>query len=110
MIRRPPRSTLFPYTTLFRSRLAFGRPRAVLGLQPERLGGAATWVLPNPSGFNAHHQLPDLARLYAQVRPSGGLGRSPVAEEGEQHAEGEAQGRGADDSPPGAGPRGGWPG
>src|SRR5258708_19611019 len=24
MIRRPPRSTLFPYTTLFRSRLAFG--------------------------------------------------------------------------------------
>jgi double-stranded uracil-DNA glycosylase len=52
-------------------RTAFGRPKAVLGLQPERLGGAATWVLPNPSGLNAHHQLPDLARLYAQVRPPG---------------------------------------
>src|SRR5687768_17774820 len=28
MIRRPPRSTLFPYTTLFRSRLLFGEHRA----------------------------------------------------------------------------------
>src|SRR3712207_9498977 len=36
MIRRPPRSTLFPYTTLFRSeRLAQGRPlRVKLGLDP----------------------------------------------------------------------------
>jgi TDG/mug DNA glycosylase family protein len=50
-------------------RTAFRRPKAVLGLQPERLGDAETWVLPNPSGLNAHHQLPDLARLYAQVRP-----------------------------------------
>ena len=53
-------------------RAAFRRPKAVLGVQPERVGGAVTWVLPNPSGLNAHHQLPDLARLYAQVRPSGG--------------------------------------
>jgi TDG/mug DNA glycosylase family protein len=53
-------------------RAAFGRPKAVLGVQPERVGGAETWVLPNPSGLNAHHQLPDLARLYAQVRPPGG--------------------------------------
>ena len=29
MIRRPPRSTLFPYTTLFRSELAAGRYRVV---------------------------------------------------------------------------------
>jgi TDG/mug DNA glycosylase family protein len=49
-------------------RLAFDRPRAALGLQPERVGGAATWVVPNPSGLNAHHQLPDLARLYGQLR------------------------------------------
>src|SRR5437867_10007689 len=28
MIRRPPRSTLFPYTTLFRSHRSFGRPSA----------------------------------------------------------------------------------
>jgi double-stranded uracil-DNA glycosylase len=49
-------------------RLAFDRPRAVLGRQPERIGGATTWVAPNPSGLNAHHQLPDLARLYGELR------------------------------------------
>src|SRR5260370_5096152 len=30
MIRRPPRSTLFPYTTLFRSRAVFGRETGTL--------------------------------------------------------------------------------
>ncbi len=49
-------------------RLASGRPKATLGLQPERVGGARTFAVPNPSGLNAHHQLPDLARLYAQLR------------------------------------------
>ena len=68
--RYRPRAVAVLGVTAWRS--AFRRPKAVLGLQPERLGGAATWVLPNPSGLNAHHQLPDLARLYAQVRPSGG--------------------------------------
>ena len=48
-------------------RVAFDRPRAVLGLQPERVGGATTWAVPNPSGLNAHHQLPDLARIYGQL-------------------------------------------
>src|SRR3989449_8455752 len=38
MIRRPPRSTLFPYTTLFRS---LARPRAGAGAAPPRLHGAA---------------------------------------------------------------------
>src|SRR5258708_27952350 len=37
MIRRPPRSTLFPYTTLFRSVLAFGRRLA--GAERQRLVG-----------------------------------------------------------------------
>ncbi|RBY83309.1 G/U mismatch-specific DNA glycosylase [Blastococcus sp. TF02A-26] len=49
-------------------RLATGRPRASLGRQPQPLGGADTWVVPNPSGLNAHHQLPDLARWYAALR------------------------------------------
>ena len=49
-------------------RVAFGRPRAVLGRQPERVGGATTWVVPNPSGLNAHYQLPDLARIYGALR------------------------------------------
>ena len=50
-------------------RTAFDRPKAALGRQPERVGGAETWVAPNPSGLNAHHQLPDLARAYAELRP-----------------------------------------
>jgi TDG/mug DNA glycosylase family protein len=49
-------------------RQAFDRPRAVLGRQPERIGGVTTWVAPNPSGLNAHHQLPDLARRYGELR------------------------------------------
>jgi TDG/mug DNA glycosylase family protein len=49
-------------------RTAFARPRAALGLQPERLAGAVIWVLPNPSGLNANHQLPDLVRLFGDLR------------------------------------------
>ncbi|HUR83810.1 MAG TPA: uracil-DNA glycosylase family protein, partial [Solirubrobacteraceae bacterium] len=49
-------------------RAGFARPRARLGLQEETVGGRPVWVLPNPSGLNAHHQLPDLARLYAEAR------------------------------------------
>jgi len=55
-------------------RSAFGRPRATLGAQAERVGGAVTWVVPNPSGLNAHHQLPDLARLYGLVREAARAG------------------------------------
>jgi double-stranded uracil-DNA glycosylase len=50
-------------------RAAFERPKATLGLQAERVGGVQTWVAPNPSGLNAHHQLRDLARSYAELRP-----------------------------------------
>ena len=49
-------------------RAAFGEPRARLGPQERRLGPARVWVLPNPSGLNAHHQLADLARLFAELR------------------------------------------
>jgi double-stranded uracil-DNA glycosylase len=52
-------------------RLASGRRTAVLGAQPERVGGAETWAVPNPSGLNAHHQLDDLAGWYARLRPPG---------------------------------------
>ena len=49
-------------------RTAFGRPKAVIGPQPEPLGGAALWVLPNPSGLNAHYQQPALTAVYAELR------------------------------------------
>src|SRR5688572_32763699 len=41
MIRRPPRSTLFPYTTLFRSKLSECRPRPHSRQRPRRSGGTA---------------------------------------------------------------------
>ncbi len=49
-------------------RMAFERPRAVMGLQPDTIGGRPVWVLPNPSGLNAHYKPADFARLYAQAR------------------------------------------
>lgn len=55
-------------------RTAFGRPKAKLGLQQEMLGDTRLWVLPNPSGLNANYQLPDLARLFAELRRAVGLG------------------------------------
>lgn len=48
-------------------RVAFGRARAPLGRQPETMAGAVVWVLPNPSGLNAHYQVEDLARLYGEL-------------------------------------------
>ena len=49
-------------------RTAFGRPRATMGLQPDALAGRPVWVLPNPSGLNAHYKPADFARLYAEAR------------------------------------------
>lgn len=49
-------------------RMAFARPKAVIGGQMETLAGARVWVLPNPSGLNANYQLPDLVRLFRELR------------------------------------------
>jgi TDG/mug DNA glycosylase family protein len=55
-------------------RAAFDRPGARIGRQPERVGGAVTWVVPNPSGLNAHYQLQDLARAYRHLREPPSVG------------------------------------
>ena len=49
-------------------RAAFDRPHATMGLQAEQVGGRPVWVLPNPSGLNAHYKPADFARLYAEAR------------------------------------------
>jgi double-stranded uracil-DNA glycosylase len=49
-------------------RAAFSRPKARIGRQPELLDTAPLWVLPNPSGLNANHQLADLARAFGALR------------------------------------------
>ena len=47
---------------------AFGIKTAALGKQLDRFEGAEVWVLPNPSGLNANYQLPDLVKLFRQLR------------------------------------------
>src|SRR5262245_37094602 len=64
--RHRPHFVAFLGVTAYRT--AFDRPRARLGRQPESLGEAAVWVLPNPSGLNAHFQAADLARLFGELR------------------------------------------
>jgi TDG/mug DNA glycosylase family protein len=49
-------------------RTAFGHPKASLGPQSQTLGGTRVWVLPNPSGLNAHYLPEDLARLFRALR------------------------------------------
>lgn len=49
-------------------RAAFSLPGAALGKQPAAVGESAVWVLPNPSGLNAHYQLADLARWFRRLR------------------------------------------
>jgi double-stranded uracil-DNA glycosylase len=49
-------------------RLAFDRPRAILGQQPETLGTTQVFALPNPSGLNAHYTPADLARVFGEFR------------------------------------------
>jgi len=49
-------------------RTAFGRRKARLGRQPERLGDSVLWVLPSPSGLNANYQASEFAKMFRQVR------------------------------------------
>jgi double-stranded uracil-DNA glycosylase len=49
-------------------RTAFKSPKAMIGLQDEQISNTLVWVLPNPSGLNAHHQLPDLVKYFGELR------------------------------------------
>jgi TDG/mug DNA glycosylase family protein len=49
-------------------RVAFERPKAVFGQQEESIGETNLWVLPNPSGLNAHFQAKELGRLFGALR------------------------------------------
>ncbi len=49
-------------------RAAWERPKAVLGRQEETIGDTVIWVLPNPSGLNAHYQAGALALMFSELR------------------------------------------
>lgn len=54
-------------------RTAFRRPRVQLGPQDERLAGAELWIVPNPSGLNAHETVGSLAARYREVATAAGI-------------------------------------
>lgn len=49
-------------------RVAFGKPAATVGLQPDMIGEARVWVLPNTSGLNANYQAADFAKQFRDLR------------------------------------------
>lgn len=59
-----PRALAVLGITAFRA--AFDQPKAVQGRQPQPVGATEIWVLPNPSGLNAHYSLDDLAAIYRE--------------------------------------------
>ena len=61
-----PRFVAIAGVTAYRT--AFARPRAAIGPQDESFGPARLWILPNPSGLNAHWTLPALAAAFAELR------------------------------------------
>lgn len=66
-----PRVVAVAGITAYRS--AFRRPRATTGRQPEGIADAELWVVPNPSGLNAHHTVATLAEEYAGPARAAGI-------------------------------------
>ena len=64
--RHRPRILAIAGVTAYRT--AFGHPRAVTGPQPSSPPGPQVWVLPNPSGLNAHWPLDAIAAAFSAVR------------------------------------------
>lgn len=54
-------------------RTAFRRPTATVGRQADDLAGAQLWVVPNPSGLNAHETVATLADWYRRVAVAAGV-------------------------------------
>jgi double-stranded uracil-DNA glycosylase len=69
--RLDPRWLAVVGVTVYRT--AFGHPAAKTGPQDERMGETKLWVLPNPSGLNAHWPAPKLAEAFRELRQAAGL-------------------------------------
>jgi TDG/mug DNA glycosylase family protein len=60
-------------------RVAFDAPKAAMGRQAETLGDTGLWVLPNPSGLNAHYTPDTLAEAFAELRAAVASGAQPAS-------------------------------
>ena len=67
---RRPRFVAILGVTAYRT--AFTRPKAAIGPQPESLGLARLWILPNPSGLNASWTAPRLAEAFHELKEAVG--------------------------------------
>jgi TDG/mug DNA glycosylase family protein len=70
------RPDLVAFLGLSAFRTAFDRRSAGVGPQPERIGDSRVWLLPNPSGLNAHYQLPDLVAAFRDLAEAARPGRA----------------------------------
>ena len=59
--------TVIAFLGISAYRIAFDQPKAQVGRQSETWGPSQIWVVPNPSGLNAHSSLDDLATAYREV-------------------------------------------
>lgn len=59
-------------------RVAYGARTAPLGRSAEKFEGAELWLLPNPSGLNAHHSVDSLADWYGRAADAAGIHRTPA--------------------------------
>jgi TDG/mug DNA glycosylase family protein len=62
------RPTVVAFVGIGPYRVVSGIKDAGVGLQEELFGGCHTWVLPNPSGLNAHYKPAELAKLFGELR------------------------------------------
>ena len=83
---RRPRFVAIAGVTAYRT--AFARPKALIGPQPDPLGTARLWILPNPSGLNASWTLPRLTEAFRALRAAvddGGVVR-PFPRDGQRRS------------------------
>jgi len=66
-------------------RTAFADPHAVCGLQDQVIGSTRVWLLPNPSGLNAHHQGAVLVELFRALHDFAGTGANPNVRARDRH-------------------------
>ncbi|MBF4476842.1 G/U mismatch-specific DNA glycosylase [Rhodococcus rhodochrous] len=66
-----PRAVAVAGITAYRA--AFGRRKAKAGRQDDTIGDVPLWVVPNPSGLNAHETVESLARAYAEPARAAGI-------------------------------------
>lgn len=67
-------------------RRAFGQPDAKVGLQAETIGDTVLWVLPNPSGLNAHYKPRDFVRVFAELHAFVGSTDEPCLRRSDERA------------------------